>query len=700
MTVLIIAVVTVAALTFWVLRLRSVMMSARVEAADAVERRFNVLEAVGDGIYIVDDSLRITHVNEEAERLLRATADALVGHPLDEIVDPLGSELVPDIRFARRTGTVVERIHAFPTTQTWVEVRVKPAAIETLVYLRDVSERTRAELRLRENEQRLRLVTQNVDAVLWTTDREARFTAVAGGALDDLNLRSEQLLDEPCGVLLGENAVAEAFAGRPVRAETARGERWLRHHVEPLRDVDGTVVGAVGVSLDITELKRVQQQLFDTAHRDRLTGLPNRLSLEQRLNETIADAARDDRRFALLFVDLDRFKTINDTLGHSIGDDVLREVTGRLQETLRSGDVIARPGGDEFIILLPRIAHPAEVDNVAVRLVRALALPVVVRGRELFVSASVGAALYPEHGLDAESLTSHADTAMYRAKAAGGNRHAIFDSSMQAAVTERLLLENDLRHALYRDELRLLYQPIVDVPTRRVVGAEALVRWHHRTRGVIPPTSFIPIAEETGAIVALDRWVLREACATAARIRATLLPDFKVAVNLSPRDLRETDLPDVVAAVLAEYSLPAHALGVEVTEHVALDDSVLPVLRRLCALGVQVAVDDFGIGYSSLSYLKRLPITALKIDRAFIRDVAEDAYDQAIVGSIVAIAKALGLHVIAEGIETDAQVEFVASLGCNEAQGYRFGTPLALEALEQIVRPPQTERLRLLERPA
>jgi diguanylate cyclase (GGDEF)-like protein/PAS domain S-box-containing protein len=691
------AAAAIVGLAAWALTLRAAMTRARIEASDAVERRFNVLEAVGDGIYIVDERLRITHANEEAERLLRSTADALVGRGLDTIVDPLGSELVPDIRFARRTGTVVERTHAFPATQTWVEVRVKPAATETLIYLRDVSERTRAELRLRENEQRLRLVTQNVDAILWTTDRDARFTAIAGGALDDLNLRPEQLLDERCGVLLAEHALDEVFEGNPLRAETARGDRWLRHHVEPLRDGDQSVIGAVGVSLDVTELKRAQQQLFEMAHRDRLTGLPNRLSLEQRLAETIADASRDERRFALLFVDIDRFKTINDTLGHSMGDDVLREVANRLQETLRAGDVIARPGGDEFIILLPKIAHPAEVDAVAQRLARALSLPVVVRGRELFVSASVGAALFPDHGRDAESLTSHADTAMYRAKA-GGTHYAVFDPSMESAATERLLLENDLRHALYRDELRLLYQPIVDVATRRVVGAEALVRWHHRTRGVVGPTSFIQIAEETGSIVALDRWVLREACATAARIRSTLQPDFRIAVNLSPRDLREPDLPDVVAGVLSEYGVPPRALALEVTESVALDDSVLPALRRLCALGVQVAVDDFGIGYSSLSYLKRLPITALKIDRAFIRDVADDAYDQAIVRSIVTVAKALGLHVTAEGLETDAQVEFVASLGCDEAQGYRFGTPLALEALEQIVGP--QERLRLLERPA
>ena len=692
--IVVIVAVSAAAVLLW---LRAQLGAARAAAADAVERRFNVLEAVGDGIYIVDEDLRVTHVNEEAERLLRRTADSIVGRPLDAIVDPLGSELVPDIRFARRTGKSVDRTHEFPTTQSWVEVRVKPAATETLIYLRDVTERTRAELRLRENEQRLRLVTQNVDAVLWTTDRDARFTAIAGGALDDLSLRAETLLDQPSGVLIAEHTLDDVFAGNPVRAETGRGDRWLRHHVEPLRAVDGSVLGAVGVSLDITELKRAQQQLFDSAHRDKLTGLPNRLSLEQRLNETIEEAARDGQRLALLFVDLDRFKTINDTLGHSIGDEVLREVATRLQDTLRIGDVIARPGGDEFIILLPRIAQPAEVEAIADRVVQDLAQPVSARGRELFVNASVGAALFPEHGRDAEVLVSHADTAMYHAKSLGGNRFAVFEDAMEAAATERLVLENDLRHALVRDELRLLFQPIVNVQTRRIVGCEALVRWHHRTRGVVGPSSFIPIAEETGLIVAIDRWVLRTACQAIARLRRTE-PGMRLAINLSPRDLREPDLPQAVLDALTESNLPANVLTIEVTEQVALDDSVLPTLRHLCALGVHVAVDDFGIGYSSLSYLKRLPVTALKIDRSFIQDIAEDAYDQAIVRSIITVAKALGMHVTAEGIETAAQIAFLDTLACDDAQGFLYGSPLAIEALEALVAPPT--HLRLLERPA
>jgi diguanylate cyclase (GGDEF)-like protein/PAS domain S-box-containing protein len=592
--------------------------------------------------------------------------------------------MLADLRYVRRTGKPVERTFTLEERGTKLEVRVTPAGRETIVTLRDVTERARSESRARENEQRVRLLAQNVDAVLWTTDRDARFLAVDGGALGGLGLAADQLVGRPSGALIAEHVVHDVVGGAPVRAETARGEHWLRHHVEPLRDGAGEVVGAIGVSVDVTELKRTQQQLFETAHRDRLTGLPNRASLEQRIEETITEAWRDERRFALLFLDVDRFKTINDTLGHGAGDEVLRQVADRLQETLRAGDVIARSGGDEFVVLLPRIVHAGEVESVAQRLVRALAAPVAVRGRELFVNASAGAAIFPEDGDTAEALVAHADAAMYRAKALGGNRFARYDPSMEAAAADRLALENDLRHAIRREELRLLYQPVIDLATRRVIGCEALVRWHHPARGVVAPATFIPIAEESGAIVALDRWVLREACVTAARIR-TAVPEFRVAVNLSPRDLREPDLPDVIAALLAEHGLAPSALSIEVTERVLEDDTVLPALQRISALGVRLAVDDFGVGYSSLASLKRLRISTLKIDRVFVRETGDDAYDRAIVGSIVAAAKTLGLRVTAEGLETDAQIAFAASLGCDELQGFRFGQPVAADVFEEAL---------------
>jgi diguanylate cyclase (GGDEF)-like protein/PAS domain S-box-containing protein len=675
-------------------RARLCAAAALAARADAIEKRLDILETVGDGIYIVDHELRLTLINEEAERLLRVSAGDLVGRKLEEIVDPLASELVPEIREARRTGTTVERLHAFPATRTWVEVRVHAAATETLVSLRDVTERTCAELRLRENEQRLRLVTQHVDAVLWTTDRGGRFTTVSGGALEQLGIGADELIAQPLNTLVGGNVLGDVLAGMPARVESERSERWLRHHIEPLADAERNVVGSVGVSIDITELKRAQDRFFDAAHRDRLTGLPNRLSLEQRLADTVAAAERDARCFAVLFLDIDRFKTINDTLGHSTGDDVLREVAARLQNAVRSGDVVVRPGGDEFIVLLPHIHEPDEIQLVSQRLLRSLAAPVSVRGRELHVTASIGAAAFPEHGSDGEALVAHADAAMYRAKGMGGNRFAMYDRSMESVAIDRLALENELRGALGRGELELRYQPIVSLATRELIGCEALVRWRHPERGTILPNLFIGIAEESGSIVAIDRWVLREACETAARMRR-VIPEFRVAINVSSRDLREPDLPELVARVLGDYGLPPNALTLEITESVSLDDSVLPVLRKLYAHGVDIAMDDFGIGYSSLSYLKRLPITVLKVDRSFVRDIASDPYDEAIVTSIVAIAKALGLRVIAEGLEDDAQVQRIAALGCTAGQGYRFGKAEPIAALLQYAARPTAPRLAL-----
>jgi diguanylate cyclase (GGDEF)-like protein/PAS domain S-box-containing protein len=681
--------------TSW-LRSREAVRRARSAADDAVERRYNVLEAVREGIYIVDAELCVTHINEEAERLLNRTADTVIGVPLEATVDPLASELVPDIRAARRSGIAIERIHAFPALQRWIEVRILPAAAETLISLQDVSAQTIAESQLHENAHSLQIVENNIDAVLWTVGRDGRFSAVSGGALGELGLESAALIDQPCAALIAENVIREVFTGRHVRVESVHGAHWLRHHVEPLADRDGKIIGAVGVSIDITELKRTQRQLFDAAHSDRLTALPNRFSLEQRLQSAVASAREDGSRFALLFLDLDRFKAINDTMGHGAGDEVLREVASRLQKCVRGADFIARPGGDEFVILLSGIAGIADIEFLSQRVIQTLSAPIRLTQRTVYVGVSVGAAVFPDHGRDAEALTAHADAAMYRAKAAGGSSLAIYESSLQAIDAERFALEADLREALARGEFELEYQPLVDLQRNEIVGCEALLRWHHPTRGIISPEIFVPIAEASSSIVEIDRWVLREACAAAAVFR-TIAPDLSMSVNLSARDLREDDLGGHVASALVQHGIPAHALIMEVTETAALDDAALPALERLRELGVQIAMDDFGIGYSSLAHLKRLPITMLKIDRTFISDVTEDDSDRAIVVSIVNIAKAFGLRVVAEGIETDEQAQFVRDLGCDDGQGFRLGRAQSPEEFAQLLRAAQRPRLRLVE---
>ncbi|HYW52488.1 MAG TPA: EAL domain-containing protein [Dongiaceae bacterium] len=681
------------------IRIRVAARHARNAVADAVERHFNVLEAVREGVCIVDADLRVTHMNDEAERILDRTAEAGVGFPLENAADPIASALGPDIRAARGSGLPIERTYAFPSLLRWVEVRIMPAADETLISLRDISAQRVAESQLNANSHSLQLVENNVDAVLWTVGRDCRFSAVSGGALAELGLTSGTLIGRSCAALISEELIRDVLTGRHVRAQSVHGEHWLQHHVEPLADRDGEIIGATGVSINITELKRTQRELYDAAHSDRLTSLPNRFSLEQRLQDAVSAAHADDSRFALLFLDLDRFKAINDTLGHGAGDDVLREVALRLQKCMRGADFIARPGGDEFVILLSRIASITDVEFLSRRVIEALSAPIRLQERTVYVGVSVGAAVFPDHGRDAEALTAHADAAMYRAKAAGGGGLAIYDRSLQALDAERFALEADLREAVARDELELEYQPLIDLARNEIVGCEALLRWRHPIRGTISPDVFVPIAEASSSIVEIDRWVLREACAAAAKFRE-IAPKLSMSVNLSPRDLREDDLSGHVASALLQHGIPPHALVMEVTETAALDESALPALERLRELGVQIAMDDFGIGYSSLAHLKRLPVTTLKIDRTFIRDVTVDESDRAIVVSIVNIAKAFGLRVVAEGIETDEQAAFVRDLGCDDGQGFRLGRPQPPEDFARLLAGGQRPRLRLVERTA
>jgi diguanylate cyclase (GGDEF)-like protein/PAS domain S-box-containing protein len=424
------------------------------------------------------------------------------------------------------------------------------------------------------------------------------------------------------------------------------------------------------------ELQAANARAQHLADHDALTGLPNRRLLEDRLTQALALSYRNRKQTAVMFVDLDRFKTINDSLGHAVGDVLLKEVAQRLVKQLRVGDTICRIGGDEFVVVLPEIKRSADAVNVAQKVIEQLSLPVTVEERDLIVTPSIGIAVFPDDGRDAETLIRNSDAAMYHAKEMGRANYQFFTAEMNQAASRRLALESDLRRALGKDELRVHYQPIVDARSGRVAAHEALARWQHPERGLVSPADFIQLAEETGLILKLGEWVLREACRWATFIGVER--GLQVSVNLSARQFNDPKLVQVVAAALRETGLPARLLELEITESTAMQhtDVTLGTLNRLKQLGVSIAIDDFGTGYSSLSYLKRFPVDKLKIDRAFTAELPGDEDQCAIVSAIVALAHALDIQVVAEGVENQAQRAFLVNCGCDFIQGYLMGKPV------------------------
>jgi diguanylate cyclase (GGDEF)-like protein len=453
----------------------------------------------------------------------------------------------------------------------------------------------------------------------------------------------------------------------------------------PLRDDAGFPRGAIGVSLDITERKRVEEQVRSLAYRDSLTGLPNRLLFHDRLSMAIASAHRHQRGVAVLFLDLDRFKVINDSLGHSFGDRLLQEVAARMRSCVREGDSVARLGGDEFTVLLQEIDHATGAAAVAEKVLDALRAPFRLDGHELFVTGSVGVSLFPEDGTTAEMLIKHADTAMYRAKESGRDGYQLYTPVMSVSALERLALEGGLRRALSRNEFLLHYQPILDLGTRRLHAVEALLRWRHPELGVLAPDRFLPLAESTGLVVRIGPWVLREACAQVRAWQQRGHPDLCLAVNLSARQFLQPGLLQTVAGILDETGMAPSRLEIEITETDAMQNAEMlgETLRGLVGLGVRLSIDDFGTGYSSLGYLRRFPIQTLKIDRSFVGDVVSDPDDAAIVSAILAMARTLKLTVVAEGVETAEQLDFLTQGGCDRAQGFYLGRPLPADEVER-----------------
>jgi diguanylate cyclase (GGDEF)-like protein/PAS domain S-box-containing protein len=460
-----------------------------------------------------------------------------------------------------------------------------------------------------------------------------------------------------------------------------RTKKWVLANMRAVHDCNGKIVLHEGTLEDITDRKVAENRVQFLAYYDALTELPNRTLLQDRLGKALASSRRQKDKVAVLFLDLDRFKVINDSLGHSCGDLLLRKVADRLKGQVREQDTVARVGGDEFLVVLTGVKDVMDAAIVAEKIMDALIADLVIQGRKLSVSCSMGISIFPEHGADGETLIKNADAAMYSAKESGRNTFHFFSEEMNAQVMERLTLEHGLRAALDKKELFLVYQPQMDVATGTIVGLEALLRWQHPELGIMSPDRFMSIAESSGLILPIGAWVLRTACSQARRWQDEGLCAMPVAVNVSAVQFRQQGFRELISRVLSETGLACQYLELELTESLLLSnaDVTSSVLRELKGMGIKLAIDDFGTGYSSLSYLKQFPFSKLKIDRSFIRDAAVNSDDAAITTAIISMAKSLGLKVIAEGVENEAQMSFLRALRCDEIQGYYFSKPLTVD---------------------
>jgi diguanylate cyclase (GGDEF)-like protein/PAS domain S-box-containing protein len=484
-----------------------------------------------------------------------------------------------------------------------------------------------------------------------------------------------------------------------------RGEIWNRRKngdvypewltISAVRDNSDEITHYIGVFSDITQIKEAQDQINFLAHHDALTQLPNRALFRERFQHALMHARRENNSIALLFLDLDRFKTVNDTLGHPVGDEVLLEVSRRMNRIIRASDTLARLGGDEFVLLLEEQTDAQHAVVVARKLIDMFSNPMVIGEHELVVTASIGITLYPNDGDDPDMLIQHADRAMYEAKQQGRNTYRFFTQALSEGALERLMMENDLRRATSRNELILHYQPILDLQTRQLQGIEALVRWQHPKQGLIAPGLFIELAEEIGIIGEIGQWVLRAACTQLARWDRDDFHVPRIAVNLSVQQIDREGLVTLVSDELNNSGLSPERLELEVTESMLMRNPDLSrtVLGELRTIGVKFAIDDFGTGYSSLAYLKLLPLDRLKIDQSFVRDIGRDTNDEAIVRAIIAMSKSLGLESVAEGVEKTSQAEFLLSSGCDLSQGYLYSRPLPAEEIFKnwaLAKKPQT----------
>ena len=675
----------------------AVERSRTEDALRVSESRFKQLIASTlDAVVSIDRHSNVIEWNPQAETTFGLRARDVIGRPLPREILPALLEAIASGVPKRRIESVARRAggEEFP-----VEVMIDPVgAGDELFYsafIRDISERKRTQVELEQREQRFRALVEKSWSGVALLDSDLAFSYAGSSTQRLLGYDERELMNTS---FLGyvhprdRQAAREAFAelAATPNHETDAELRflhkngtwiWLEAFGQNLLH-DRSVRAIVVNYRDITQRKATEKQLEYQAYYDALTGLPNRLLFRDRVVNAIAQAKRHRRGIAVMYLDLDHFKLVNDGLGHSVGDALLSEVAARLQGSIRASDTISRLGGDEFTILLNDTSSTEAIFGVAAKILSSLSRPFRVNGHELFVTASIGVSLYPNDGEDVETLLKCADSAMYRAKELGRNQAQLFTSSMNERYGRRLAVEQSLHHALERQELEVYYQPIYTSADRRVVALEALLRWNEPGKGVVEPVEFIHLAEETGLIVSIGEWVVRRACAQLREWHDAGLADLRMNVNISAAQLQQPNFAEMIGDALRESRLPSNMLQLEITESVAVHniDLTMQVLRDLRRQGIGVAIDDFGTGQSSLIYLKRFPIDTIKIDQAFVRDVIGEESAAAIVSYIINLAHMLRLEVIAEGVETEEQYQFLKQHGCDRMQGFLLSVPRPAEA--------------------
>ncbi len=644
-----------------------------------------ILDTISDGVVVVDHLGMVLYANYAAELLLER--GDLIGTSLAIPISP--SLERQEINLIRPSGMAWAAFRATPIQWDGVQGYVLVISDITLSKINEkyqlqaaaIFESTREGIMLTDTNKRILMVNLAFSQITGFTEAEV-------------------LGKTPSVLSSGRHDLKFYEAMWKVIKETGhwQGEIWNRRKdgyifpellsISAVKDTDGNVINYVGVFADISNIKATESKLEYLAHHDPLTGLPNRILLLSRLEHALETVQRNDKLLAVLMIDLDRFKDVNDSYGHLMGDELLQHVAIQLKSRMRSIDTVCRLGGDEFTVLLEEIAQLEDAAFVANDIINTLGEPYLLsNGCEVHIGASVGISLFPTHGDNSEVLLQQADTALYQAKTEGRGRFTYFSEELTKTTRARIQLEARLRQAIERGELRVFYQPQIDVRTGYIIGAEALVRWQDPVRGLIPPLEFIPIAEETGLITSIGNWILKETCLQGQRwINAGLQP-LRLAVNLSPRQFLHSDINTIVAEILAETGFPADCLELELTESALMqrEREAIDILNRLHATGVSIAIDDFGTGYSSLAYLKLFPLDVLKIDKSFIDDIPRHRDDMEITATIIAMARTLRLKVLAEGVENKEQLAFLLAHGCNLYQGYLFSPPVPAEAFERLL---------------